>query len=619
MIATHMVSVPSSGAGQPPSRGRSNRVPPLSGLLLIDKPQGVTSFDVVAAVRGTLHMKKVGHAGTLDPMATGALVVGFGDATRLLPYIVEHDKTYEATIRLGRSTTTDDADGELIDAPLTVVPPANVSLNDAPLNECGDAWRQLAARLGAPGGLTIDMDSVTEEWRQLVESMIAGRLTGRIEQVPNTFSAIKINGRRAYDLARAGGDVELKARPVVIHEFSVLDLRIGFVDRSRTNGPLLDYADAGCAADGCSVADDGCLADVRSASRGSSGADSVGAGFIGVNVDEVNIDVAGIVDAGIGSVGSSARTESRERTDLVPAIDVKVRVACSAGTYIRALARDLGAMLGCGGYLTRLRRTRVGRFALPDYRVATDAGDAVADSGHVPLRAVAERDETDARDDADVIGMSVIHAHVEPKTFVNRDGETVTRLKCVLDMPSDKSAISTCGVTSGSSAGIVGDAAAGSAGKRVGDRVGDSVGSRNDDRVDDRASDPLGNRADEGSDGRAADHAAGTDSGSGDGVAFDRAVWLRSQALHMADAARGAMPCLNITIDEARLLRFGQRIERSGLRKDTAYAAIAPFVCDASHSGDDGDGDGELGDLVAIVERANAHQIKPVTVFTAAQ
>ena len=88
--------------------------PDNSGLLVIDKPQGVTSHDVVAAVRGALHMKRVGHAGTLDPMATGVLVVGFGNATRLLNYIVDHDKTYLATIRLGQRTTTDDADGDLL-------------------------------------------------------------------------------------------------------------------------------------------------------------------------------------------------------------------------------------------------------------------------------------------------------------------------------------------------------------------------------------------------------------------------------------------------------------------------------------------------------------------------
>lgn len=584
MIATHMVSASSSGAGQPPSRGRSNRAKsmlkrpsrrlPLSGLLLIDKPQGVTSFDVVAAVRGTLHMKKVGHAGTLDPMATGALIVGFGDATRLLPYIVEHDKTYEATIRLGRSTTTDDADGELIDMPLT---------------EYGDAWRVLAARLDSRGGSAIDMGSVTREWRKLITSTIAERLTGRIEQVPNTFSAIKINGRRAYDLARAGGDVELKARPVIIHAFSVLDMRIGFVDRGRTNGPLLDYEVAGC------VADAG-RADASSAGRGSAAVDPDGAGFDEVSIDEVNID-----EVNIGGVGSGVSAESLERADFVPAIDVHVRVTCSAGTYIRALARDLGMMLGCGGYLTMLRRTRVGRFALPDYQDAANGVDGTSDSGCWMLETAAERDDTGVTGDASMIDMPVVHAHVEPKTFMNRDGETVTRLKCVLDAPSAAGVAGNIALRDTSvmaDDGGVGDSGASHAGGSVGYSGGNADGN------------PKGN-PDGNHDGEAGN-------GSARDLSLDRAGWLRSQALHMADAARGAMPCLGVTIDEARLLRFGQRVERSGLRKGMAYAAIAPLVCDASNSGDDGD-DGDELDLVAIVERANAHQIKPVTVFAAAQ
>ena len=155
-----------------------------SGLLIVDKPQGVTSHDIVAAVRGALHMKRVGHAGTLDPMATGVLVVGFGNATRLLNVIVEHDKTYEATIRLGQRTTTDDADGEI------------VSTCPAPAMS-----------------------------REALQAVVDARFTGTIEQVPNTYSAIKINGQRAYDLARDGQEVRLKARPVTIHEFAVLDAR----------------------------------------------------------------------------------------------------------------------------------------------------------------------------------------------------------------------------------------------------------------------------------------------------------------------------------------------------------------------------------------------------------
>lgn len=268
-----------------------------SGLLIVDKPQGVTSHDIVAAVRGALHMKRVGHAGTLDPMATGVLVVGFGNATRLLNVIVEHDKTYEATIRLGQRTTTDDADGEI------------VSTRPAPAMS-----------------------------REALQAVVDVRFTGTIEQVPNTYSAIKINGQRAYDLARDGQEVRLKARPVTIHEFAVLDAR-----------PVL-------------VA---------------SGEDRSG-------------------DALEGRTPEGG--ESRDGS--VPALDVDVRVACSAGTYIRALARDLGEVLGVGGHLTRLRRTRVGRYRAEDPCTVT--------------------------------------AHTEQRTFTTRDGETVTRSRAVLDVSGDE-------------------------------------------------------------------------------------------------------------------------------------------------------------------------------------
>ena len=230
-----------------------------SGLLIVDKPQGVTSHDIVAAVRGALHMKRVGHAGTLAPMATGVLVVGFGNATRLLNVIVEHDKTYEATIRLGQRTTTDDADGEVV----STRPASAMS-------------------------------------REALQAVVDARFTGTIEQVPNAYSAIKINGQRAYDLARDGQEVRLKARPVTIHEFAVLDAR-----------PVL----------------------VATAAGEQSG----------------------------GSPEGRTPGDDESRDGSVPALDVDVRVACSAGTYIRALARDLGAALGVGGHLTRLRRTRVGR------------------------------------------------------------------------------------------------------------------------------------------------------------------------------------------------------------------------------------------------------------------
>ena len=160
------------------------------GLLLVDKPGGITSHDVVARARRALGTRKIGHAGTLDPMATGLLILGVEGATRLLTYIVGLDKTYQATIRLGVSTDTDDADGEVVAAT--------------------DASSLASARI-ADG--------------------IAG-LTGRISQVPSTYSAIKVDGRRAYDLARAGEDVQLKAREVTVSRFEVLSERVSTVDRT---------------------------------------------------------------------------------------------------------------------------------------------------------------------------------------------------------------------------------------------------------------------------------------------------------------------------------------------------------------------------------------------------
>ncbi|KAB7789287.1 tRNA pseudouridine(55) synthase TruB [Bifidobacterium cebidarum] len=361
-----------------------------SGLLIIDKPQGVTSFDAVAAVRGALHIKKVGHAGTLDPMATGALVIAFGHATRLLNAIVAHDKTYEATIRLGLGTTTDDAEGELI------------------------------------------RDDKTGAIRQLTESRVRQtidtRFTGDVEQVPNAFSAIKIDGKRAYDLAREGKEVELKARPIHISEFAVLDYRRGYVPGKQAGEPL-------------------------------------------------------------------RAEEQSTRTDAaVPVVDVAVRVSCSSGTYIRALARDLGAALGVGGHLVRLRRTRVGHFALPD-----DTSGLMSDASMHETRT------------------HTITAHTELKTFTNREGETMTRGKCVLDAPEE----------------LYGE---------------------------------------------------------------DRRNWLLNHALTMEQAARGAMPSLDITTEEASELRFGRRIERA---VSEPTVAIVP----------------ETHDVVAIIERANSHQAKPATVF----
>ncbi|WP_314646895.1 tRNA pseudouridine(55) synthase TruB [uncultured Microbacterium sp.] len=216
------------------------------GILLVDKPAGLTSHDVVARTRRALGTRKVGHAGTLDPMATGLLVIGVEGATRLLTYIVGADKTYEATIRLGATTTTDDADGDIVD-------------RAAP-----DAW-----------------GSVTDE--RVAQGI--GALTGAISQVPSSVSAIKVDGRRAYDRVRAGEEVVLAARDVVVSRFDVTD------DRATD-------------------------------------------GFR----------------------------------------DLDVVVECSSGTYIRSLARDLGAALGVGGHLTALRRTRVGAFDVAD-AVGIDALD----------------------------------------------------------------------------------------------------------------------------------------------------------------------------------------------------------------------------------------------------
>ena len=246
------------------------------GVLLVDKPRGLTSHDVVGVTRRLAATRKVGHAGTLDPMATGLLVLGIGRATRFLTYLVGADKTYESTIRLGMETTTEDAEGQVV-----------------------------AAR-----GCRID-DLIEGRLQEALAS-----LTGRIQQVPSAISAIKVNGVRAYKRVRDGQDVELEARPVTIHE-----LRL--TGEPRQAGVDLPGAAAGDASAG---AEDG----------------------VGVEVQVVDLDVV---------------------------------VSCSSGTYVRALARDLGRTLGCGAHLIALRRTGVGPF---------DVGQA-----HT-LTALSEQVETDA-------------------------------------------------------------------------------------------------------------------------------------------------------------------------------------------------------------------------------
>ena len=222
-----------------------------SGLIIVDKPAGLTSHDVVARVRRLAGTRKVGHAGTLDPMATGVLVLGVNRATRLLGHLLVTNKQYDATLRLGSSTTTDDAEGEVLGTSPT-------------------------------GGVSEDQ----------VLTALSG-FVGEVQQVPSAVSAIKVDGRRAYELVRAGEQVELAARTVRIDSIEVDQVRLGeeFVD-----------------------------------------------------------------------------------------LDVTVR--CSSGTYIRAIARDLGQALGTGGHLTALRRTAVGAFGLD---VAHTLEDLEANPVMIPI------------------------------------------------------------------------------------------------------------------------------------------------------------------------------------------------------------------------------------------
>jgi tRNA pseudouridine55 synthase len=218
--------------------------PVTSGLVVVDKAGQMTSHDVVARVRRLAGTRKVGHAGTLDPMATGVLLVGVNRATRLLGHLMLTEKAYDATVRLGAGTSTDDAEGEL--------------------------------------GEQRSTELLTEDD---VRSA-AGRFVGTIEQVPSSVSAVKIDGERAYKRVRAGEDVRIPARTVTVHELLVTGV--------RREGPWLD-------------------------------------------------------------------------------VDVSVR--CSSGTYVRALARDLGEALGVGGHLTALRRTAVGPFTLADAHTLDELAD----------------------------------------------------------------------------------------------------------------------------------------------------------------------------------------------------------------------------------------------------
>ncbi|WP_407952070.1 tRNA pseudouridine(55) synthase TruB [Plantactinospora sonchi] len=234
------------------------------GLIVVDKPGGMTSHDVVARIRRLARTRRVGHGGTLDPMATGVLIIGVGRATRLLTYVIGAGKSYAATIRLGQSTVTDDAEGDVT--------------------------------------ATADAAGVTEE---AVRSAVVP-LTGEIDQVPSAVSAIKVDGQRAYKRVRDGEAVELAARRVTVSRFDVLDIR-------------------------------------------------------------------------------------RETVDGAAVLDVDVAVDCSSGTYIRALARDLGAALGVGGHLTALRRTAVGEFTLAEALTLSTLEEVAPEVVNLPLDVAARR------------------------------------------------------------------------------------------------------------------------------------------------------------------------------------------------------------------------------------
>ncbi|HWM40303.1 MAG TPA: tRNA pseudouridine(55) synthase TruB [Streptomyces sp.] len=229
------------------------------GLVIVDKPAGFTSHDVVAKLRGIARTRRVGHAGTLDPMATGVLVVGVEKTTRLLGHLALTEKEYVATVRLGQSTVTDDAEGEI------------------------------TAAKGATGVA-----------RTAVDAAVA-QLTGDIQQVPSKVSAVKVDGKRSYQRVREGEDFQLDARQVTVSAFDVHDV--------------------------C----------------------------------------------------------EEQAEDGTPVVDLLVSVVCSSGTYVRALARDLGSDLGTGGHLTALRRTRVGPYGLDEARTLEQLQSEVDGGGALTL------------------------------------------------------------------------------------------------------------------------------------------------------------------------------------------------------------------------------------------
>jgi tRNA pseudouridine55 synthase len=236
----------------------------VDGLIVVDKPAGMTSHDVVARIRRLAKTRRVGHGGTLDPMATGVLIIGVNKATRLLTYVIGATKSYAGTIRLGQATLTDDAEGDVT--------------------------------------ATADVAGVTEE---AIHAGLAAQ-RGEIDQVPSAVSAIKINGQRSYKRVRDGESVEIPARRVTVSRLEILDIR---------------------------------------------------------------------------------RTVAGEQA----VIDVDIDVACSSGTYIRAIARDLGTALAVGGHLTALRRTAVGRMTLAEAATLEQLEERAPDVVGLPMAEAARQ------------------------------------------------------------------------------------------------------------------------------------------------------------------------------------------------------------------------------------
>ena len=297
-----------SGDEVAPATNRPTQSPSLldrSGLIILDKPAGASSHDMVAKIRRIMGTKKVGHSGTLDPMATGVLVLGIERGTKFLAHVVTHDKRYEATMAFGASTVTDDVEGEVLQ---TADP--------------------------------TEIDSFTVETMTARLSEIFADFQGEIMQRPTSVSSIKINGRRAHELVREGQEVDIPPRPITIHSLSFSDVR-------------------------------------------------------------------------------------REETTEGPRWLVDVSVHCSSGTYIRAIARDVGEALGLGGYLTALRRTSVGPFDIaeavtldelaetPTLGLSLDAAMQVC----FPTRSITEGQAADLALGKwlDPIGLKGVHAAVDPQ------------------------------------------------------------------------------------------------------------------------------------------------------------------------------------------------------------